>query len=42
MPTPTPSHCRGLAPLPQWIVDGKVRTVIVVALLPGEAACPAG
>lgn len=28
-------------PLPQWTVDGKVHTVIVVALLPGEAACPA-
>lgn len=28
-------------PLPQWEVDGQVRTVIVVALLPGEAACPA-
>lgn len=28
-------------PLPQWTVDGEVRTVIVVALLPGEAACSA-
>ncbi|MEO6987811.1 MAG: hypothetical protein ABI239_04110 [Aquihabitans sp.] len=27
-------------PLPQWRVDGKVRTLILVALLPGEAACP--
>ena len=28
-------------PLPQWTVDGKVHTVIVVAMLPGEVACPA-
>ena len=27
-------------PLPQWTIDGKVHTVIVVALLPGEEACP--
>lgn len=27
-------------PLPQWTVDSKVRTLIVVSLLPGEAACP--
>lgn len=27
-------------PLPQWTVDGEVRTVIVVVLLPGEEACP--
>lgn len=26
-------------PLPTWEVDGKIRTVVVVALLPGEAAC---
>ena len=29
-------------PLPKWTVGGKVHTVIVVALLPGEAACPTG
>lgn len=26
-------------PLPTWEVDGEIRTIVVVALLPGEAAC---